>query len=196
MPQSKAFLAKQPLPLILLISEELQKFLVGVFLSLFSKLSLVLIGFKPCSKGGAVISTLLKDSSKIAIWVKHYHVVIFKMNLEANNVWDLFMSVEVKESPDRIRCRDVLAINPVLDLIFLPKFQSTPVRSFMNIFKGIHESSKGDCTFHVNVAVEISTEKRGERDNPAVIDQLSIDLISSSIIWSKIIMDTHDGPLS
>ena len=89
LPQSKAFLAKQPLPLILLISEELQKFLVGVFPSLFSKLSLVLIGFKPCSKGGAVISTLLKDSSKIVIRVKHYHVVIFEMNLEANNVWDL-----------------------------------------------------------------------------------------------------------
>lgn len=120
--QSKAFLVKDPLPLILLISEVLWKFLIGVSSSFFSKLTLVSVGFKPCSKGGAMIDTSLKNSMKIMVGIECHNMMVFEVNLEVNNIWNLFMGDKMKEMPDSIRWRDVTSINPTFNLIFLPNF--------------------------------------------------------------------------
>jgi hypothetical protein len=185
-PESEAFLAKDPLSLVLLISEVLWKLLIGMSSSLFSKSALISIGFKPCSKGGAMISTSLKNSLKIMVGVECNNMMIFEVDLEANNIWDLFMGDKMKETPNGIRWRDVMSIDPTFDLNFLPKFQSTTVKTFMNIFEGIFECSESDCTFNVNVAVKFNAEKRWKWHNPTVINHPSIDLISFSIIWPKI----------
>ena len=121
-PQRKAFLAKDPLPLIWLISEVLWKLLIGVSPSFFSKLTLISVGFKPCNKSGAMIGTLLKDGLKVMVGIECHNMMIFDVDLKADNIWNLFMSVKMKETPDGVRWRDVTSINLTFDLIFLPKF--------------------------------------------------------------------------
>ena len=48
--------------------------------------------------------TMLKNNINAIIGVKGHHMVVGKMDLEADDIWNLFVNTKVKYSPYSIRC--------------------------------------------------------------------------------------------
>jgi len=115
----------------------LRKLLICILASLLTNSPFIGIGFEECSESSPLIGTTLKNSLEVIIGIKGDHVVIREMDLKSDNIWDLLVSVKVENSPDSIQHRDVVSVNPPLDLVLLSHFKCTmiwPFWMYLNVY--------------------------------------------------------------
>lgn len=121
----------------------LWKFLIGIFASFFPKQSMISVGSKESSQRCSLVSATFKDSIKILdIGIEDDHVVIGKVDLQSNNVWDLLMKFIMEYTPNSIRCRDVATIDKLFDFILKIDFQSSMIQTHLNVFEDIFKCPK------------------------------------------------------
>jgi hypothetical protein len=112
-------------------------------------------------------------------------MMAFEVDLKAYNRWDLIMHFKLKDPPSSLWWRYVPAINPPSNLIPLV-FQQCTIGAFVDILEGVLDTSNGDSTFGVHVAVKKSTEPGRVRHNPPIIQPMISDLIFPSIVGPEI----------
>ena len=136
-------LVDTPLPLVGIIDKMLWKFLIGIFASFFPKRSRISVGFKESSQRCSLVSATFKDSIKfLDIGIEDDHVVIGKVDLQSNDVWDLLMMFIMEYMPNGVRCRDVATIDKPFDFVLKIDFQSSTIRTLLNIFEDIFKCPK------------------------------------------------------
>ena len=89
------------------------------------------------------MSATFKDSIKILdIGIEDDHAVIGKVDLQSNDVWDLLMNFIMEYMPNGVRCRDVVTIDKLFNFILKIDFQSSMIRTLLNIFEDIFKCPK------------------------------------------------------
>ena len=104
---------------------------------------LQLIGLKPSSKCGKAVfmginSTLYTIGS---IGVDDNRLLVFKMNLKANNIGDMLLHGKEIETPHSLTVTDVACIQVLLNLILTSaKLHSGPVMALVDILVDVLDS--------------------------------------------------------
>ena len=108
------------------------------------------------------------------------------MDLKANNIWDLVMSIKMIDSVSGFSGRDISAIGVSFDFVTVVDFKGGKVRSLLDVFEKILERSKGSCAFDIDMAVEGRRKIWAIWYYPSVVNPDSSNKIRPPIIRTEI----------
>jgi len=104
-------------------------------------------------------------------------LLVWKVDLKANNIWRGTMHDKVKKMPKGLTGRDKASIKILFDLILAcPKLHSNTIMALVDILVDVLQGFDGGDALDIDVAMVLPYQISTVSHNPAIINLLSPDL--------------------
>ena len=109
-----------------------------------------------------------------------------KVDLKSDSIWRSTVHEEMKETPDAFARRNIASIQILFDLIVASsKLHGDVIMAFVHILENILHSLDCSDTLDVDVATIFPDEIGTISDDPAIVNLLSLDLMSVASVTTS-----------